>query len=60
MKSILNLTSTPILFSVAEQGSPAKCTLPIKNVLFEVVLEEGITSKPFLVLYEKGLDQYDL
>ncbi|WP_158799129.1 hypothetical protein [Pedobacter sp. L105] len=60
MKSILNLTPAPVLLSEVAKGSPAKGTLSAKNILFEVVLEEGITSKPFLALYEKGIDQYDL
>lgn len=61
MKSILNLTTTLALLSITSKGHPVNAAIPVKkNVVFEIVLEEGITSKPFLLVCEKGVDQNDL
>ncbi|WP_158798773.1 hypothetical protein [Pedobacter sp. L105] len=61
MKSILNLTSTLVLLSIVTQGNPVKRIMPLtKKVIFEVILEEGITSKPFLLVYKKEINQRDL
>ncbi|WP_158795512.1 hypothetical protein [Pedobacter sp. L105] len=61
MNSILNITSTLVLLSVITKANQVIVTSPVKkNVVFEVVLEEGVSSKPFLVVYEKGINPYGL
>ncbi|WP_158800635.1 hypothetical protein [Pedobacter sp. L105] len=57
MKSTLNRTSKQALHNGSAKGNQVITTSPVKkDVVFEVVLEEGMTCRPFLIVYEKGID----
>ncbi|WP_158795592.1 hypothetical protein [Pedobacter sp. L105] len=61
MKSTLNRTSKLALSRVNAKRNQVVVTSPAKkNVVFEIVLEEGTISRPFLVVYEKGIDPHRL